>query len=61
MKSFGDIAFTPAVQALQAADGSRAAYARMQAAGGPDGLGPRESAFLAQADGFFMSTVSETG
>lgn len=61
MKSFAELAFTPAVRSLQEADGSRAAYARMQADGGPDGLGPRESAYLDRADSFFMATVSETG
>jgi predicted pyridoxine 5'-phosphate oxidase superfamily flavin-nucleotide-binding protein len=61
MKSFAELAFTPAVRALQSADGSRASYARMEAAGGPDGLGPREAAFLDRADSFFMATVSETG
>jgi len=62
VKTFAEIAFTPAVQALQEARGSRAAYARMQAEGGPGaGLGPREAEFLAHADSFYMSTVSETG
>jgi predicted pyridoxine 5'-phosphate oxidase superfamily flavin-nucleotide-binding protein len=59
---FGDVAFTPAVQALQERHGSRAQYARMQArAGGEMVLGPREGAFLAAADSFFLATVSETG
>jgi predicted pyridoxine 5'-phosphate oxidase superfamily flavin-nucleotide-binding protein len=62
MKSFAEIAFTPAVQALQAAHGSRGAYARMAAEGGPrSGLGARETAFLAAADSFYLATVSETG
>lgn len=59
---FADLAFTPAVQALQERAGSRAQYARMQAQGGPnDTLGPREAEFLAAADSFYMATVSETG
>jgi predicted pyridoxine 5'-phosphate oxidase superfamily flavin-nucleotide-binding protein len=59
---FADIAFTPAVQALQEKHGSRAQYARMQAlASGNASLGPRESAFIAQADSFYLATVSETG
>ena len=62
MKTFAEIAFTPTVQALQEAHGSRTAYARMQAeADIGEGLGERESAFLAAADGFFIATVSETG
>ena len=62
MKSFAEIAFTPAVQALQEAHGSRAAYARVQADSGPgEGLGPRETTFLANADSFYMATVGESG
>ena len=62
MKSFAEIAFTPAVQALQAAHGSRSAYARMAAGGGPgEGLGARGADLLAAADSFYLATVSETG
>lgn len=62
MKSFAEIAFTPAVKALQVAHGSRAAYARMQATGGPeDGLSEREAAFIAAADSLYLASVSETG
>ena len=62
MKTFAEIAFTPAVQALQAAAGSRDAYASMQAESDPgEGLGAREVAFLANADSFFLATVGETG
>ena len=59
---FADIAFTPNVQQMQERHGSRAQYARMQESGGPnDALGPREAEFLAQADSFYLATVSETG
>ena len=62
MKSFAEIAFTPAVQALQEADGSRSGYARMQAERpGQEGLGDREAGFLAAADSFYLATVSESG
>ena len=62
MRSFAEIAFTPAVQTLQEQDGSRAAYARMQSEANPsEGLGPREAQHLANADSFYMATVSETG
>jgi predicted pyridoxine 5'-phosphate oxidase superfamily flavin-nucleotide-binding protein len=61
-RGFADIAFTPAVQALQQRHGSRLQYARMQARVEPEaGLGPRESEFLAAADSFYLATVSETG
>lgn len=58
-----DIAFTPSVAATQEANGSRAAYARRAAAPrNPDaGLGEMERAFLAQQDGFFLASQSETG
>lgn len=62
MKSFADIAFTPAVQALQVRHGSRSAYAPMHGAPGSDsGLGAREAEYLANADSFYMAKVGETG
>ncbi len=61
MKSFGEIAFTPAVQALQVAHGSRTNYAGIQSRGGPDGLGEAEREFLAAADSFYLASVGETG
>jgi predicted pyridoxine 5'-phosphate oxidase superfamily flavin-nucleotide-binding protein len=62
MKSFGEIAFTPAVRALQARDGSREVYARMEHNAGPDeGLSADEAEFLGRADSFYLATVSETG
>ena len=62
MKTFAELAFTPAVVALQERHGSRGAYARMQDRHEPgEGLGPREAEHLARADSFYMATVSETG
>lgn len=62
MKTFAELAFTPAVRALQERHGSRAAYARHErTGGGGEGLGPHEAEFLARADGFFLATVGETG
>jgi uncharacterized protein len=59
---FADIAFTPDVKRMQEHYGSRTQYARLQEHGGPnDSLGAQESAFLAQADSFYLSTVSATG
>jgi len=62
MKTFAELAFTPAVQALQERHGSRAAYARAQAGAEPgQGLGPREAEHLSRADSFYLATVSESG
>ena len=62
MKTFADIAFTPAVQALQTLHGSRSVYAGMHSAAEFDGgLGAREAEHLANADSFYMATVSQTG
>ena len=62
MKTFAELAFTPAVQSLQDKHGSRGLYRRMQDESGPgEGLGPREAEHLANADSFYMATVSETG
>lgn len=62
MKTFGEIAFTRAVQAAQERDGSRDAYARVaDASRRPAGLGPAEADFLRATDSFYLATVSETG
>ena len=62
MRTFAELAFTPAVQALQERNGSRTAHASMQKKANPGGgLGSREVEHLANADSFYMATVSETG
>ncbi len=62
MNPYHEIAFTPEVQALQERGGSRDAYARQGArAGGNDRLGPDEMAYIAERDGFYIASVSETG
>ncbi|MFZ5616327.1 MAG: pyridoxamine 5'-phosphate oxidase family protein [Pseudomonadota bacterium] len=58
---FGDIAFTDAVKAAQSANGSRDFCEQMSAKDRDFILGPREAAFLAARDHFYMATVSETG
>src|SRR5450432_3356148 len=60
--NFGSLVFTPVVKALQEKYGSRRQYARMEAgAASLDRLGPDETAFIAERDGFYMATVGETG
>lgn len=61
MKTFDEVAFTPAVQAAQERYGSRAAYARREGAAAPEGLRRIEAEFLREADSFYLATVSETG
>lgn len=62
MGSFSKIAFTPAVKAMQASMGSRAAYARIERGEGtPDELGEAEIAFLAERDSFYMASNGATG
>lgn len=54
--------FGPGARALQEAAGSRPSYARMEAGAGPtDTLSPRELAFIAERDSFYMASVSEDG
>ena len=62
-RAFAEIAFTPSVRAVQARQGSAAAYERVLApeAERADRLGPEEAAFIAARDGFYQATVSETG
>lgn len=64
-RQYGCIAFTDDVREVQRQYGSAEFYDRVRSrasgASGPDPLGPREAAFLAERDGFYLSTVSETG
>ena len=61
-KRFAEIAFTPAVKKEQERYGSRRAYQRIEETGPPgDTLGPHEVAFIQARDGFYISTISETG
>jgi hypothetical protein len=59
---YADLAFTPAVRAIQETLGSRKAYARLDQ--GPrrhDRLGPQEAGFIGARDSVYLATVSETG
>jgi predicted pyridoxine 5'-phosphate oxidase superfamily flavin-nucleotide-binding protein len=62
-RAFADIAFTPAVRSIQEKRGSAESYAkflRPEVSGG-DRLTQRETEFIAERDGFYQATVSETG
>jgi predicted pyridoxine 5'-phosphate oxidase superfamily flavin-nucleotide-binding protein len=57
-----DVAFTPAVKAVQARRGSRESYARMEARGGfRTAVTPDLAAFLAEARSFYLATASADG
>ncbi len=59
---FADITFTDSVKAAQTTYGSREHNARLQERVGPNNkLGPRETAFIAERDTFYLATVSESG
>jgi len=60
---FAEIAFTPAVKAMQEQMGSRANYVRLESPGSSRNhlLGPSEAGFIAQRDSFYMASVGETG
>jgi uncharacterized protein len=61
-QAFSDIAFTPAVRAMQTRMGSRKSYARLdESADRRDGLSQVEADFIGERDGFYQATVSETG
>lgn len=55
--------FTDAAREMQAADGSREAYARMEAGadGSPDRIGEAEAQFIAARDSFYLGTVTSEG
>ena len=57
-----DIAFTPAVKAVQADRGSRALYAKVEARGGfRTAITPDLVRFLAEVDTAYLATASATG
>ena len=57
-----DIAFTPAVKAIQSAKGSRQSYARMESRGGWQSSVTTELAgFIAELDMFYLGTANSTG
>jgi len=57
-----DIAFTPAVKAVQARRGSRGVYAKVEAQGGfRTAITPDLVAFLAQVDTAYLATTSAAG
>ncbi|GAB3108400.1 pyridoxamine 5'-phosphate oxidase family protein [Streptomyces calidiresistens] len=59
---YARLLFTPAVQRHQERNGSRRAYARMEAGGGDtDRLGPAEAAFVASRTSFYLASVGSTG
>ncbi|MCF4968530.1 pyridoxamine 5'-phosphate oxidase family protein [Nostoc sp. CMAA1605] len=61
-RKFGEIAFTPEVQAAQSERGSRQTYERY-IANGPAGdtITPQIAEFIARLDGFYLGTVSSNG
>jgi predicted pyridoxine 5'-phosphate oxidase superfamily flavin-nucleotide-binding protein len=57
-----DVAFTPAVKAIQTRKGSRDGYAQVEQNGGwRTEVDEKLAAFLAQADSFFLATASADG
>lgn len=57
-----DIAFTPAVKAIQHQKGSRKSYARMEQSGGwHTTVTPDLTAFLAELDMFYLGTATADG
>ena len=57
-----DVAFSPAVKAIQSRKGSREAYARVEQNGGwRSDVDDHLAAFLAQADSMYLATASADG
>tara|TARA_B100000315_G_C14290734_1_gene457258 strand:+ start:75 stop:683 length:609 start_codon:yes stop_codon:yes gene_type:complete len=57
-----DVAFSPAVKALQARKGSRDGYARMEEKGGwNDTVSDMLAQFIAERDSFYLATASADG
>lgn len=60
MQRYDELMFTPAIQALQDAEGSRDMYARSYGTR-TRAFGPDDIAFLESRSSFYMASVSETG
>jgi len=62
-RAYADLTFTPNVRAMQEKHGSAASYAKFLAAevSGGDAFTESEAAFIAERDGFYQATISETG
>ncbi len=61
-RAYSDIAFTPAVRAVQTRMGSRSVYAPLdRASDRRDALTADEVAFIHERDGFYQATVGESG
>ena len=61
-RQFAEIAFTARVKDRQIRDGSRTAYARLEAEGPDDSvLGSAEIGFIAERDSFYMASIIENG
>ena len=57
-----DVAFTPTVKAIQSARGSRAAYAKVEAAGGwQTGVTPDLAIAIGKARSFYLATANAAG
>lgn len=56
-----DVAFTPAVKALQSRKGSRSTYARVERGGWETRVTPELTDFLAGLDMFYLGTASADG
>jgi predicted pyridoxine 5'-phosphate oxidase superfamily flavin-nucleotide-binding protein len=61
MKRYREIVFTPAVEAVQEAHGSRALYARPSSAPMPEGLTEDERAFVAARNSFYVASINANG
>lgn len=61
-ESTSDLAFTPAVKALQERHGSRAAYARLEARGGWSArISDELAGFVTERDSFYLATANAAG
>ena len=62
MSSTTDVAFTPAVMAIQERRGSRRSYARVEEkGGGQNTVTPELAAFIAERNSFYFATASSDG
>lgn len=59
--NYHELAFTDAVKAIQAQNGSLETYERVAKKSDTPGLSPNEVAFIGDRDSFYMATVGQNG
>ena len=59
--NYSKLAFTEQIKNLQLLNGSRELYSNVEESGNTDGLSEKETEFIEDLDGFYVSSIGENG